>query len=129
LLEYDVSLAIWAHVHTYSRNCRMANGTCSSSSSSSSSSSGSSSNGSGVTHITIGTGGNAADVLAQTNASKAWTRYIDVGRNSVYGYLRMTPLNRSALDIKYLAIQKNDGANGTTEDVAPYVRDEFVLSA
>ena len=85
-----------------------------------------SSDGTGITHITIGTGGNAADILPQTNASKAWTRYTGVGRNSVYEYLRMTPRNRSALDVEYVATQRN-GANGT-QNVVPYMRDASVLT-
>ena len=53
-----------------------------------------------------------------------------MGKNSVYGYLRLTRVNRTALLCDYMAIDRIDDATGEGKPVwPPYVRDSFVLAA
>ena len=101
LLKNKVDLAIFGHVHQYSRSCPLANGKCVA-------------DGAGPVYMTIGTAG-ATDQLPFLPSKHARKQ------SKVHGAARFRVLNATAMHVQYL-----DGASWNAEQIV--VDDDFFVT-
>merc|ERR1719427_2020814 len=81
LIKYKVDLALWAHVHTYERTCKMYNQTCVKEGDGQH----------GITHVTIGNAGRSLETAGYMKRDWSLVRIRD------WGYGRIHVANASAM--------------------------------